>query len=261
MVGAEGSAFMMLKLYSGNCSLLLLFAVSLIYLWIAEKKKGRKLFLVYYSVGILAVFLMPFLSKFVADVLGEGETYYRLLWALPMGVVIAYAAVKFLGSLKKKWLQVVLFLLLAAYIAVGGHLVYKSPQFSKVENVYQVPEAVIDICEIIEVPGREVMAVMPNELIQYVRQYSPYVVMPYGYDVLVERWMIEDALEEEMSKDISNTWLLATMARDRGCHFIVINQYHLLEGDLADYDYELIAETDGYDIYKDKHADLSLTVP
>lgn len=260
MVGANGSTLMMLKLYGGNCSLTLLFVASLIYLWVTEKNKGRKVALVYVPVAMLALFFFPFVSSFVCDVLGEEEIYYRLLWALPMGTVIAYAAVKFLAAIKKKWLQAVLLCLLAVYIMIGGHLVYKSPQFSKAENVYQVPDAVVHICDAIEVPGREVMAVFPNELIQYVRQYSPFVVMPYGYDVLVERWMIDDELEEEMSKDISDAGKLTTMARERGCPFIVLNQNHLLDGDLEDYDYMLILQTDGYDVYKDKYADLSLTV-
>ena len=56
MVGAEGSALAMLKLYSGNGSLTLLFVASLVYLWITEKNKGRKAILVYGSLVILAVF-------------------------------------------------------------------------------------------------------------------------------------------------------------------------------------------------------------
>lgn len=261
MIGAEGSALMMLKLYGGNCSLMLLFAASVIYLLIAEKSKGRKIILVYFPIAILVLFLFPFTSKFVIEVLGEGETYYRLLWMLPMGIVIAYAAIKLLSSIGKKLVKITLFILLVVFIMVGGHLVYKSPQFSEAENVYQVPDAVVNICDAIEVPGREVLAVFPNELIQYVRQYSPYVVMPYGYDVLVERWLIEDELEEEMAKDVSSAEKLATMARERGCHFIILNQNHLMDGDLENYDYELIYQIDGYDIYKDKDADLSLTIP
>ena len=258
MVGAGDSALMMLKIYSGNGSLTLLFVASLVYLWITEKNKGRKTVLVYTSVAILAIFLMPFLAELVVNTLGEGETYYRMLWALPMGVVIAYAAVKFLCAIKKTWLQAALLCLLAAYIMIGGHLVYKSPQFSKAENVYQVPDAVVNICDAIRVEGREVMAVFPNELIQYVRQYSSFVVMPYGYDILVDRWWLDDELEEEMSKDVSNAETLATMCRERDCPFIVLNQNHLLEGDLENYDYILILQTDGYDVYKDEHAYLGI---
>lgn len=257
MVGANGSTLMMLKLYNGNCSLLLLFVASLIYLWIAEKKKERKVVLVYVSVAVLALFFCPFFADFIMIKMQEEEIYYRILWALPMGVVIAYAAVKFLSGLKKKWLQAALLSLLVVYIVIGGHQVYKSPQFSKAENVYQVPDAVVNICDAINIPGREVMAVFPNELIQYVRQYSPTVVMPYGYDILVERWNMDDELEEEMSKDISDAEVLADMARQRGCHYIILNQNHLMDGSLLDYEYTLFLQTDGYDVYVDNHADFS----
>ena len=258
MVGANGSVLMMIKLYSGNCSLLLLFIASLIYLWIAEKKKGRKAVLVYVPIAVLIMFFCPFLVDFFVSKMQEEEIYYRILWALPMGVVIAYAAVKFLSGIKKKWIQAGLLFLLVAYIMVGGHLIYRSPQFSKTQNAYQVPDAVVNICDQINVPGREVMAVFPNELIQYVRQYSPTVVMPYGYDVLVQRWNIVDELEEEMSKEISNAETLAEMARQRSCHYIILNQNHLMDGSLLDYEYTLILQTDGYDVYLDNYADLSV---
>lgn len=256
MVGADGSALMMLKMYGGNCSLNLLFVASLIYLWIVEKNKGRKAILVYVSVAILALFLFPVLSYFVVSVLNEEEIYYRILWALPMGIVISYAAVKFLSALKKKWLQAGLLLLLAAYIMIGGHLVYKSPQFSKAENMYQVPDAVVNICDYIVIPGREIKAAFPPELIQYVRQYSPFVVMPYGYDSLVERWRLGNELEEEMSKEISDADCVTKLAREYGCHYVIINQNHVMNGDMADGNFSLVFQTSGYDIYVDDYADL-----
>lgn len=258
MVGAEGSAWAMLQLYSGNGSLTLLFAASLVYLWITEKDKARKAILVYGSVVILALFLFPPLTSFVVNVMEEEEIYYRLLWALPMGPVIAYAIVKLIGSIKKKWLQAGILLFMAAYIIVGGHLVYKSPQFSRAQNLYQIPDAVVQICDAIEVPGREVMAVFPHELVQYVRQYSAFIVMPYGYDALVERWGLGDELEEEMRKEVSDAERLSTLARERYCHFIVINQGHAMDGDLAEYDYVLMMQVEGYDIYKDIYADLGV---
>ncbi len=256
MVGADGSALLMLKMYSGNCSLTLLFVASLIYLWITEKNKGRKAILVYVSVAILALFLFPVLSYFVVTIMNEEEIYYRILWALPMGIVISYAAVKFLSAIKKKWLQAVLLFMLAIYIMVGGHLVYKSPQFSKAENWYQVPDSVVSICDAIVIPGREIKAAFPPELVQYVRQYSPYVVMPYGYDSLVERWWLDNEFEEEMSKDISNAERLTTLARQNGCHYVIINQNHVLDGKMEDGEFTLVLQTCGYDIYVDNYADL-----
>lgn len=256
MVGAEGSTWTMLRMYSGNGSLMLLFLAALVYLWIAEKNKGIKAILVYVSLAVYALFFCPLVSHFMINVMDEEEIYYRILWMLPMGMVIAYAAVKFLGNLKKKWIKAVLAVALVAFILVGGHCVYKSPQFSKAQNVYQIPDAVVHICDAIQVPGREVMAVFPHELVQYVRQYTAFVKMPYGYDALVERWNLGDELEEEMRKEISSAERLATLAREDSCHFIIINQGHVLDGVLADYEYDLILQTDGYDVYRDRYADL-----
>lgn len=256
MVGADGSTWTMLRMYSGNGSLMLLFVAALVYLWIVEKNKGIKAVLVYISLGVYTLFFCPLVSHFIIKVMDEEEIYYRILWMLPMGIVIGYAAVKFLSGLKKKWLQAVLAVLLVVFIVIGGHCVYKSPQFTKAQNAYQIPDAVIHICDAIEVPGREVMAVFPHELVQYVRQYTAFVKMPYGYDALVERWNLGDELEEEMRKEISDAQRLAQLAREDGCHFIIINQGHVLDGELADYEYDMILQTDGYDVYRDRHADL-----
>ena len=256
MVGADGSTWVMLQMYSGNGSLMLLFVAALIYLWIAEKNKGIKAVLVYVSVAVYALFFCPLVAHFIIRVMNEEEIYYRILWMLPMGIVIAYAAVRFLSNIKKKWIQIVLLVLLTAFILVGGERIYKSPQFSKVQNAYQIPDAVVHICDSIEVPGREVMAVFPHELVQYVRQYTAFVKMPYGYEALVERWELGHELEEEMRKDVSDAKRLASLAREEYCHFIIINQGHVLDGDLADYEYDLILQVDGYDVYQDRHADL-----
>lgn len=256
MVGADGSTLIMLKLYMGNGSLMLLFAASLIYLLIVEKSKERKAVIVYVSIAVLALFFCPLLSYYVTHTMNEEEIYYRLLWILPMGVVIAYAAITFLGKIKKKWIQAVLFVLFVAYVAVGGHLVYKSPQFSRAQNLYQVPDAVIEICDAVTIPGREIMAVFPHELVQYVRQYTPMVVMPYGYDALVERWGMPDELEQEMRKEVSDVERLAMLSRERGCHYIVINQGHELNGRMEDYEFVLVLQVEGYDVYQDKYADL-----
>ncbi len=256
MVGTEGAAWLTLKVYSGNGSLTLLFLASVIYLWITEKDRWKRSILVYTPLTLLVLFFLPFVSDFVANVMEEAEIFYRFLWTLPMGTVIAYATVKCISGMKKKWLQIGVVLLLAAYIMVGGHLVYKSPQFSKAQNLYQIPDAVIHICDAIEMDGREVAAAFPHELVQYVRQYSAYVVMPYGYDALVERWGLSDELELEMRKEISNAERLAVLARERACPYLVINQNHMLEGSLEEQDFVLVLQTDGYDVYLDSTADM-----
>ena len=257
MVGEQLSVLDMLQLYIGNASLMLLFVLALIYLWAREKRRGYKTVLVYSSVCVLGIFLFPpFLKLFQR--FGEGEIYYRLLWLLPIGIVIPYATATVFAACKKKWLGYCIVLLVSAYVIIGGNCVYNAPQLSRAQNAYQLPQEVVDICDVIVVPGREVKAAFPHELVQYVRQYTPYVILTFGYDSIVERWGMYDAMEEEMRREISSASQLAAVARESNTHYIVLNKNHLVEGNLEDNGFHMVYETENYKVYLDENADLSL---
>ncbi|MBQ7972316.1 MAG: hypothetical protein IJ291_02515 [Lachnospiraceae bacterium] len=258
MVVAEGSVLEMFKLYIGNGSLMLLFVVALIYLWSTKGEKSMKNLLLYSSVGVLCLFFFPPLSHVIINVLGEGEVYYRLLWMLPMGIVIPYALVLHVSKYKKKWLGYLVVALVCGYIAVGGNLVYNAPQLTRAQNAYQIPDEVIEICDAIQVPGREVKALFPHELIQYVRQYSAFVVMPYGYESIVPRWNFYDELETEMRKETSDGEVLCGLAREEGCHYIILNKAHFMDGTPEEQGYQLFYETVNYKVYLDENADLDV---
>ena len=57
----------------------------------------------------------------------------------------------------------------AVLVMLSGSFIYSNEFFNRAENLYHVPQSVVDICDAIEVEGREVMAVFPAELLQYVR--------------------------------------------------------------------------------------------
>ena len=92
-------------------------------------------------------------------------------------------------------------LCMAGALAVSGSLIYSSPLFSKAENLYHVPDSVVHICDAINVPGREVMAAFPLDLVPYVRQYSAFVCMPYGREMTVDRWNYHDPLCDALEQD------------------------------------------------------------
>lgn len=257
MVGEGISALQMLQLYIGNGSLMLLFAVALVYLWAKEKNKSFRVFMIYFSIALLALFFFTPLLLFVQG-MGEGEIYYRLLWLLPIGIVIPYAVAQFAAACKKTWLKYTVVTLVCVYVAIGGNCVYNAPQLSKAQNAYQIPQEVIDICDAIVVEGREVKAVFPHELLQYVRQYSAFVVLTYGYDSIVERWGLNHPMEEEMRKEVSDASVLASLARESHTHYIVLHKQHQVAGALEDQEFELFYSTENYVVYLDKNAYLGL---
>ncbi len=243
--------------YMGTGLIVIWYLLSLVYLFIKEKRTPFRILFVYVPLILLLLYFNPLFASVVYGVAGS-EIYYRILWLLPVTVVIAYTCVQIYGELKgvKKSLWVMAATLL---LAASGRFVYDDPYFHEAENLYHVPESVVDICDAIEVPGREVMAVFPIELVQYVRQYSPVVCMPYGREITVERWNHLDELCDAMEAEQIDLALLAPLAKAAGCHFIILRQDKELIGRVEDYHWVWFGGTEDYTIYRDM--DIPLEIP
>mgnify|MGYP001038265176 FL=1 len=160
-----------------------LYLLALLYLWFAEKDRHRRAILVYAPTLLLAAFFCPLFRKVFVRVLEDSETYYRLLWLLQMSLVTAYGFIKLMGRHRKIGL-----LIMCAAIAAGGDYVYDSINISKAQNAYHLPQEVIDIVDMIEPEEGRIKVLMPGELLQYVRQYSTDIELPYGREMMIERW-------------------------------------------------------------------------
>lgn len=240
------SVFQTFYHYMGTGLIVIWFLLAVIYLFLCEKRKPRRILFVYMPVMVLLLFFNPLFAKLFYRLVGK-EIYFRICWLLPVIVVIAYSMVTISERLKGK--ASVCFLAVSlALAAFSGKLVYTSSLYSRAENIYHVPDSVVHICDGIEAPGREVMAVFPTEMLLYVRQYSPVVCMPYGREVLMGG--ISD-LYLAMEANPVDLELLVPEARERGCHYIVLRQAQELAGEPAVYGWELFLETDGYAVYRD----------
>lgn len=249
MFGIFMESLVIFKLYTGLKLLLLLTLFSWVYLLIKEKDRRVRLMLVYAPLFIVVLFLFPVSRKvFVAAGL-DGETYYRILWTIPMGVITAYGACRLFAAHKRIGLLVT-----SVLVILCGSFVYKSNYISKAENLYHIPDTVIKICDRISPknPDVRVSAVMPPELIHFVRQYDASINMPYGREMLVERWGYYNAVYEAMEKqEVVNMEELLEATRNEYCQYIV-----MAEGKQTDVEPEssglvLVDEIDGYRIYED----------
>ncbi len=237
--------------YMGTGLITIWFLLALIYLFINEKKKPMRILFIYVPVIILLLYFNPLFSKLFYRFLGD-EIYFRICWLLPVAPVIAYTLVCMLNNLQGRK-RVCFGAVAISVIVVSGKLVYSNPLFSLAENVYHVPQAVVDVCDAIKIEGREVMAVFPDEFLLYVRQYSPVVCMPYGRDANYFE------LHAMMTADEIDVEALAGEAKYYGCHYVVLSETKPLKGDMSDYDYEIFDFIDGYVIYKDTTMNFGLT--
>jgi len=236
--------------YMGTGLAVIFFLLSLIYLFIKEKRKPVRILFIYVPLILLFLFFNPLFARIVYGVAGD-EIYYRILWLIPITPVIAFAAVSICGELSGK--KKAAFVLAAACIlTASGSYIYGNPYFHRAENPYHMPDSVVHICDAIVVPGREVRAVFPVEMLQYVRQYEPVICMPYGREMTVERWSyFENPLFDEMEKEKADLSALAPLVREGVCHYVILPQEKEIIGNPADYGWELFETIDGYVIYRD----------
>lgn len=246
--------------YIGSGMVGALFLTAVFYLLFEEKEQFKKRMLAVVPLILMMLFACPVFAWVVYRYLDE-EIYYRFLWLLPVTLVIAYAGVKLV--LKLQGVQRLLALLcLCSVIMVCGDYVYDNPYFTRAENPYHVPQTVAEICDEILVPGREVKAVFPAEMLQYVRQYTPYICMPYGREMIVEQWRTYNAMFEAYELGVLNGPIeaehLAKTARENAVHYIIWDSRRTMEGSLEEYSFSLQEEIDGYEIYLDDKAYLGL---
>ena len=245
-----GDAAALFREYMGTGLIVIWYMISLIYLWINEKRKYLRLLFLYMPVILLLVYFNPLFARLVYNV-AEGEIYYRILWLLPITPVIAYTTVCIYGRFMDRRRADLFALCAVGMIAVSGSFIYSSPLFSKAENVWHMPDSVVHICDAIRVPGREVMALFPLELVSYVRQYDPTICMPYGREMTVDRWHYSDLLRDAMIEEIIDAEKMVPLAREAGCHYCILPVNQKIKGELKEYGWEIFGETDGYIIYRD----------
>lgn len=254
--------------YMGTGMIVIWYLIALLYLWMKEKRRYMRILFIYMPVVLLVLYFNPLFAQLVYKVTGD-EVYYRILWLLPITVVIAYTCVCITGCIAQvKPPQGSLFhvwrglpadlaaLCMAGALAVSGSLIYSSPLFSKAENLYHVPDSVVHICDAINVPGREVMAAFPLDLVPYVRQYSAFVCMPYGREMTVDRWNYHDPLCDALEQDPVDLEVLVPLAREAACHYCILPAGRKLTGDPQAFGWTWFAEIDGYVIYRDSAVEL-----
>ena len=199
------------------------------------------------------MYFCPITRKVFVRLLEEGNTYYRLLWMVPWGVLLAYAGCRLFTRHPRVGLVIC-----SALVIASGSLVYRNQYVSRAENLYHIPQSVIDVCDVIAPSAGEprVRALFPAELIHFVRQYDTDILMPYGRDIIASQWGYYNELHEifERSEIISSEDLLAA-SRQAGCMYIIIHEGRQIDRELSECGLTLVDVKDGYLIYRDPIVD------
>lgn len=239
------------RLYNSNSLLLPLFLIALLFLWVTEKDKNLRVVLLYLVAAIGAVFVCPVYAWVGMKI--DAEIYYRVLWTLPIGILVCYSAVKLMTYFKAAVSRALVFLMAILVIVMNGDLVYTNSFHIRSVNAYHIPQQVIDVADALKLDNYTPIAVLPAELLPFFRQYTADVFTPYGRNILEPSWNFQNELYNAMEGDNTTYDVeeVARCARDEHCAFVVLSCAKQMNGSMEEQGYFLFRFVQGYFIYMD----------
>ena len=238
-------------LYNNNSFLLPLFLIALLFLWRTEKDRKLRVVLLYLVAMIGAIFLCPVYAWVGMKI--DADIYYRVLWSLPIGILVCYSVVKLMARFKALASKALVFILAVLVIVMNGKLVYTNSFHIKSVNAYHIPQQVIDVADALRLDNYKPIAVLPAELLPFFRQYTADVYTPYGRNILEPAWTFHDELYDAMEGDRNayDVAEVARCARSHHCAFVVLSCAKQMNGSMEEQGYFLFRFVQGYFIYMD----------
>lgn len=239
------------RLYNNRSFLIPLFLIALLFLWATEKDRKVRVVMLYLVAAIGVIFLCP-LYAWVGMKIDE-EIYYRVLWSLPIGILVCYSVVRLMIRFQAIVSKALVFLLAILVIVMNGDLVYTNTFHIRSVNAYHIPQQVIDVADALKLDNYKPIAVLPAELLPFFRQYTADVFTPYGRNILEPAWNFQDELYDAMEGDRTayDVAEVARCARNQNCAFVVLSCAKQMNGSMEEQGYFLFKFVQGYFIYMD----------
>jgi hypothetical protein len=206
------------------------------------------------SLILCAVVFNPIVYSLIGERFLSG-VYWRLFWTLPIVITIAYALTELCARIRIGILRVVAVGAMCALIAVTGERVINRGTYTVPENDYQIPQAAIDIADVIyrDTGGVRTKIVAPDDLVCYIRQYNMSICLGYGRDM----WgfiTTPDEQETEIYETIHSEEIDFLLLRQQSywydCRYIVFDTEVIdLPEDMESYGYDLLDNVGKYRIY------------
>lgn len=246
----------MFRQYIGESWHYALFAAALLYiLFSREEKKTRGLFCGY-VLAFAFVYLCPLTAKIIMEYCIGESVYWRMLWLLPIPLVLAYVCTKVCFRFKNMILRSLACILLAICIVVTGTCVYQPgvTPYVKASNLNKIPPEVVGICEQINADRGDGYACVTasEELVSYIRQYDAGIGLTYGRRRSGKR---RDILYGELISGQPNFPRVVKFARSLEGNYLVYptnDQQHQV---LLEEGFLQIGQYESYRIYRDTAGD------
>ncbi len=184
----------------------LFFAIAIVLLIVSVKKKWKKGFLFYILMLFMTVF-NPLIVTPVIEWLDFDDEYYRLIWLLPVTILLAWMAVSVSERMKRWWMKAAAYVIFFLILAFPGKSILDKG-LERSENLYKIPDEVIEICDVLHTDSGEdeLRAAMDFSLIVLMGQYDPSIELTITYNdysFLEWQWETNDNFNEEYPPELT----------------------------------------------------------
>ena len=255
---------------SGKYGALYLAALFFLFLHGRDKKKER--ILCYYGVLSYILVMNPVTAGFMIKEVPAFSDYWKLLWLMPMDIIIAYFGMSFISSGKRgsgnehdldskntKW-KMGYAVVAVIVIALSGTVVPFQADISKAENDYGITNESLEALQIVTENQTEapICLLAPDAVMEEARVYSGAITLVYGRDIWNEtvNMQVADgydemqmALHQAMGHHEDCMDAIIPAAVNYGCNTLIVNGTLKNEPIFDKQDFQLVGTTDSYAVY------------
>lgn len=232
--------------YKGTGMYIALFLVGMLYIFLTEKNKNNKTFLVYFSVFTLLIILNPLFHKCINKLLNR-NVYWRTFWILPMGIIMAYAATDIIKNMANKKKKMIAFLSIVVIIMTSGKFIYTQENYRKIDNFYKIPDEFIEVTNILSrVDLKNKKAMIPTTMVEYIRQIDANIQLAFSRRPPNDYEQKYEIVRYYNSGDVEH---LTNLCKQKNTNIIVYDKSIRLSISPSYFEFDLYAQTEHYDIY------------
>ncbi|MCR4923108.1 MAG: hypothetical protein K5931_03785 [Lachnospiraceae bacterium] len=215
----------------GNMYMGMYFLALVLTLLFLKEKKYRDALLWPALILVFGLYILVPLANKINERIFFPDLQARFIWILlvaPVTALIMGAMIKACESKRDRGLAI---LLLIPFIFFSGEFKINANEFKKAENLYKLPQALLDISDEMLSEKEEPKVIVPYEIAHVFRQYSTDIMLLYGEDATFYRiaptdFIIQDVCRE-MEKEIPNLEFINKVAKDEKVDYIVFDStYH-----------------------------------
>ena len=154
-------------------------------LLVGRRRTKEGVFLGVFSAAVIALFSFPPFAAIASRFLRDGVVYWRMLWLLPVSVLVSYAVIRLAGHFQGNKAKAAVILVSGILLAAGGRNLYADGPFVRAVNREKIPLRTMMVAQAVEdnarLTGNQYKRLAgPPDITCQIRQVDPSIRQSYA---------------------------------------------------------------------------------